>query len=75
MRRQGLTAVAFLGLAWLAPLWAQDAGRTVLARGLFSYEAPPGWKVSDLNLSQPVSRGPARDGFTPNIQVDIVTSA
>jgi hypothetical protein len=75
MRREALAAVALIGLGWLVPGRAQDKGRTVLARGLFSYEAPPGWRVSDINLSQPVSQGSMRDGFMPNIDVDIVTSS
>ena len=57
------------------PLLAQEAGPTVLAKGLFSYQAPVGWSVSDLNLSLPVSQGPAKDGFAPNIHVAIVSSA
>jgi hypothetical protein len=54
---------------------AQEGGRTILEKGLFSYEAPPGWHVTELNLTHPVSAGPARDGFAANIHVDITTSA
>jgi hypothetical protein len=50
-------------------------GPTVLDKGLFSYQAPPGWTVPEMNLSHPVAVGPMKNGFAPNIHVDIKTSS
>ncbi len=55
--------------AAVMPLCA-DAGPTVLAKGLFSYQAPPGWTLLDSSLSKfPVSIGKASNGLKPNIFV------
>jgi hypothetical protein len=55
-----------------------ETGSTVLARGLFSYQAPPGWTVPSGDLPENVasiSRGPRRNGFAPDILVFIQGSS
>jgi hypothetical protein len=54
---------------------AEGMGPTVLDKGLFSYQAPAGWTVPEMNLSHPVALGPMKDGFAPNIHVDIKPNA
>jgi hypothetical protein len=62
MRLQRLLAVALIGVALSQQLSAQEGGRTVLAKGLFSYEAPLGWRVclhadSNIEVAQSQSEG------------------
>jgi hypothetical protein len=50
----------------------EDLRPTVLAKGLFSYQAPPGWTLLDSVSSKfPVAVGPRIDRFTPTLSVDI----
>jgi hypothetical protein len=58
----------------ILPGRGEEAGPTVLDKGLFSYEAPAGWSVPEMTLSHPVALGPMKDGFAPNIHVDIQSS-
>jgi hypothetical protein len=52
-----------------------EMGSTVLAKGLFSYQAPPGWSVQQASFSKyPVSAAPRRNGFAANIDVVIESS-
>jgi hypothetical protein len=50
---------------------AEEFGQTVLDRGLFSYQAPPGWTVPESSDAHPVAVGPMKDGFAPDIHIDI----
>jgi len=64
--------VFFAGLAFAGlPGHGEPLGPTVLDKGIFSYQAPPGWTVSELTASHPIAVGPSENGFAPNIHVDI----
>lgn len=53
-----------------------DGPRTVVAPGLFSYQAPPGWTVQDSPISKyKVSFASPASGFAANINVVIETAA
>jgi hypothetical protein len=71
-----LLLVASSGLFFAClPGRGDERGPTVLDKGLFSYQAPPGWTVPEMNLSHPVALGPMKNGFAPNIHVDIKPNA
>ena len=75
MKRSRLLLVGLGLLAAIIPLYA-DAGPTVLAKGLFSYQAPPGWAAQDSPISKyKISLAPAANGFSANINVVIETAA
>lgn len=68
-----LAAAIFSG-AFL-PGRGDELGPTVLAKGLFSYQAPSGWSVQETSFSKyPVSAAPRHDGFAANIDVVIENS-
>ena len=69
-----LAALLFLACE-IVQCVADEGGPTVLDKGLFSYQAPPGWTVPEMNLAHPVAVGPMKDGFAPNIHVDIKPNA
>jgi hypothetical protein len=46
-----------------------------LPLALLPVRAPVGWTVPEMNLPHPVAVGPLRDGFAPNIHVDIKPNA
>jgi hypothetical protein len=50
MKNSACIALLF-ALAMGAVCHGDDSGKTVLARGLFSYQAPPGWQVQDMPQS------------------------
>ncbi len=65
--------LAVLGLLATALTCRAGGGpQTVVAPGLFSYQAPSGWTVQDSPASRfKVAVGPAALGFAPNINVVI----
>ena len=65
--------LALAGITWLAPpTLAQEGGPTVLAKGLFSYQAPPGWTlITSPYCKFPVSLGAKSDGLNPIIYVAV----
>ena len=62
--------MGLLSMTWPDAGRAHEAGPTVLAKGLFSYQAPEGWTLMSSPLSKfPVSIGKANPGQRPNIFV------
>ena len=69
-------ALAVCSATLLAPVRGDERGPTVLEKGLFSYQAPPGWTVQQENFSKyPVSTAPRRNGFAANIDVVIARNS
>ena len=57
------------------PALGQQADATVTRPGLFSYQAPPGWRVLTLpRIENPISTDPAQKEARPYIQVDTAAS-
>jgi hypothetical protein len=56
------------------PAPAQDAGSQVTLPGLFSYQAPSGWKVQDSPISRyPVAFDVPQNNFAANLNVVVQT--
>jgi hypothetical protein len=65
-----------LGLLAAALVCRADGPQTVVAPGLFSYQAPLGWTAQDSPISKyKVSFAPPANGFAANINVVIETAA
>lgn len=53
-----------------------DTGPTVLAKGLLSYQAPPGWLLRDVPTSPyPIAIAPVLVGIPANINIEIDSKA
>jgi len=65
-----------LGLFVATLVGRADGPQTVVAPGLFSYQAPPGWTAQDSPISKyKVSFAPPVNGFAANINVVIDKAA
>jgi hypothetical protein len=76
--KAGFVLVLIFGCAAaILPVRAQAAGPTVLEKGVYSYQAPVGWRVPIADLPEAfasASVGPRRDGFAPHLYVFIRSS-
>ena len=71
-----LTAFYCAFATFLSPARGQKVDATVTRPGLFSYQAPPGWRVVTLpRIENPISTGPNQREAHPYIEVDTAPSA
>jgi hypothetical protein len=70
-----LTAFYCALAAILSPAHGQQADATVSRPGLFSYQAPPGWRVLTLpRIENPIATDPQQREASPYIEVDTAAS-
>jgi hypothetical protein len=71
-----LSALYCAWAAFVNPAQGQQENATVTRPGVFSYQAPPGWRVLPLpRIENPISTDPEQREAAPYIQVDTAASA